>query len=405
MNSSEDKGINSLKYFLQDGYVRTTYLNSGEKEPLWDGSLYVYKDLSLTKNGDLLFRVPTQVKAKVVSKKSHLSKNEIFEWIPKKSLEKYLAEDGVVYVKVLYYSKEFFQIFYNSILSIKGKDILKKFPGDKVKVRLQSINNRVEFEGALHYFNENRKLQPNNFVGEFEIDELKKGQVVAIDAREFDINKENYDSIHIYKVDNGKKYPLENGVLSFSGRVDWEIRINDKVYFESVKTRNTNKGKTFFLGDIIQFKEIELDSYQIFPDYTSKYLQRLDKTIEESILNFVFYSDLLQAKKVSVGPHEFNMSNSIGEGWEKEYETILGLLAVLETTKFILQKLGKYSKEIKLQELQNARFGEFIISHVKKVPVAGEWSEAYSIVQLGDNEVKVHFDFNENGEYIVTNFE
>ena len=132
------------------------YIPEKDKEPIWDGSVYVYSTASTSNDTSLMGRVPTQIKGTEVKTFQEL---ESFD-VPLSSLRQFLAEGGAVFFVVeLSKGTEEKRIFYNSLLpydiilylesckkSQKTKSItLRPFPRDnneKVDIFVNFLQNR-----------------------------------------------------------------------------------------------------------------------------------------------------------------------------------------------------------------------------------------------------------------------
>ena len=57
--------LNSMLRIATKGKVQS-YISDNDKEPMWDGYIYVYKESGSEKSSDFLFRIPVQVKSKKV---------------------------------------------------------------------------------------------------------------------------------------------------------------------------------------------------------------------------------------------------------------------------------------------------------------------------------------------------
>ena len=58
---TEEKALNYLKMFIEDSSVISQFISDNDKEPCWDGHLYLYSGDKRDKK-HLLGRVPVQVK-------------------------------------------------------------------------------------------------------------------------------------------------------------------------------------------------------------------------------------------------------------------------------------------------------------------------------------------------------
>lgn len=120
----------------------SSFINSGDKEPCWDGSIYIHEDKMHTKKN--IKRISTQVKGKAV--KSGMVKEKINYRISYDDLNAYMMEGGTLFF-VVYIDKEngnTLQIYYATLLPIVIKELFeqkkkyyfvtfKKFPQDNKK--------------------------------------------------------------------------------------------------------------------------------------------------------------------------------------------------------------------------------------------------------------------------------
>lgn len=63
--STEKKALNEIERFFEDSKVVDTFLSRNDKEPMWDGNLYLYNGKGQT-NKSFVGRVAAQVKGKNV---------------------------------------------------------------------------------------------------------------------------------------------------------------------------------------------------------------------------------------------------------------------------------------------------------------------------------------------------
>ena len=84
----EEKALNYLKTFIEDSKVISQYINENDKEPCWDGHLYLYSEGGRNKE-HLMGRVPVQIKGTEVTR--FVSKKWKFK-LEKVDLKAYLTE-------------------------------------------------------------------------------------------------------------------------------------------------------------------------------------------------------------------------------------------------------------------------------------------------------------------------
>lgn len=123
-------------------------LNEDDKEPSWDGDIFVYSNEDL-KVENIIYKVPTQVKGK--NDESLLNRTRITYPVKYKNLRNYFNNGGVCYfVIVISDDGERTTIFYNALTPIKLQSLLKgteqKGSDQKKSVPLNRLNNNDKNE-------------------------------------------------------------------------------------------------------------------------------------------------------------------------------------------------------------------------------------------------------------------
>ena len=118
------------------------YINSNDKEPSWDGFIYIYKSEHF-KVEEIEYKVPVQIKGK--NDESKLNRKSITFPVKFKHLRNYYRDGGILYVVVIITDDgEKKAIFYNSLTTVKLKDLLKgteqKGPEKTKNIVLQRLN-------------------------------------------------------------------------------------------------------------------------------------------------------------------------------------------------------------------------------------------------------------------------
>ena len=122
--------------------ILSSFINSGDKEPCWDGNIYIHEDNRKTKKN--LKKVATQVKGKAVTPKQ--VKRTITYPIDHDDLHAYMMNGGTMFF-VVYLDKDSgdtLQIYYTDLPPVKIKDLFKnkkkkysvkfrKFPPEKLR--------------------------------------------------------------------------------------------------------------------------------------------------------------------------------------------------------------------------------------------------------------------------------
>ena len=125
MNSKkiEMGAILSLKQIILEHDLMDEYINDNDKEPSWDGSIYLHKSEDL-KVENISCRVPVQVKGK---NNEDLLKRQVIPYsVEYKYLRNYYYDGGVFFVVVVISDdRKKKALFYNTLTTIKLKDLLK----------------------------------------------------------------------------------------------------------------------------------------------------------------------------------------------------------------------------------------------------------------------------------------
>ena len=104
--------------------ILSSFINDGDKEPCWDGNIYIQENAKHTKKN--IKRIPTQVKGRAATAKS--VKESIKYGVSYDDLNAYMMDGGTIFF-VVYIDKEkgeVLQIYYTVLLPIKIKDIFKQ---------------------------------------------------------------------------------------------------------------------------------------------------------------------------------------------------------------------------------------------------------------------------------------
>lgn len=236
-----------------------TFISSNDKEPIWDGHIYVYKKEATESNDDFITRLPVQVKATNVSKFS----NKYHSYnIKKTSLEGYFNEGGVIYFVVEVKESESglpeTKIFYKVLIAAKIKEILDSIPeeGKGKAVRIDKIlTEKDNFLRQCDYLNEARKLfsidsinnmvplekilnQPINILTANGVEDILNGQYLAYYINDYNIKL----PIKIDSVFTQISY-LEDNI----------IKIDDKRYFNNCMRIKDSTGREYItFGDTIK---------------------------------------------------------------------------------------------------------------------------------------------------------
>ena len=136
----------------------SSFINSGDKEPCWDGHIYIHEDKNKTKKN--IKKVAAQVKGKAVRTRD--AKRTISYPISCDDLRAYMMNGGTVFF-VVYLNKDtgdVLQIYYVSLLPVIVKKLLDEKNGRRtisVKFHKFPADNTRKTELFLNFYDESKK--------------------------------------------------------------------------------------------------------------------------------------------------------------------------------------------------------------------------------------------------------
>lgn len=407
----EDLSVGAVSKSISLTSYLSPFIQSDDKEPSWDGFVYIYTDKSIRKD-TLKGRVPVQVKGKVCS---DFTKNKIKYSVEVVDLKNYLEDGGVMfYVVYLNNNLDSDKIYYSALTPVrlhgylknigdqKYKTIeLKEFPSDKNKIR-----------SVFHNFQDDRKKQSSfTKTGLISFDDLNQMDVQQLNfslTRFTDNNKENkalealLDSEEIYlytKIEGSDAlHPLDTIISSISipGKVSQSITVNGKTYYTSF-TRILSKGKTTIkIGESISLI-ITGEEQPI------KFHFRSAKMLRSRILDLEFIIDAIEAKHFYINGkkisfeiprkelEKFNISKQIEN--KKFYRDILQLFTILNVDDDINLEILTIADYTNLNILIKAFVKNDLVENLEK---------GLNIVRLIISNLKFLLFFFENEESSTT---
>lgn len=237
------------------------FVNSGDKEPSFDGGIYIYDNENYSKEN--IKRVAVQVKGKGVKSKI---KDTIKYPISLIDLENYQKNGGAMFF-VVYFDKESGdtrQIYYVALLPFKIQELIKNKQSDKgnlsVKLKKFPSNPKDMTEIFLNFYSNAQKQISYADKETPSILELKKqGVLESISFSYISLDKTNDDILNCPKVLDGKELYLyaniKGGIapipveyysdishLYMSSSDDVTISVNNVVYYNTIiRTITTDK--------------------------------------------------------------------------------------------------------------------------------------------------------------------
>lgn len=249
----EQLGTNAVVSAVSKTSRLKAHVNSGDKEPSFDGNIYIYDNDSYSKNN--LKRVSVQVKGKGVSSKPAKTIKYRIDIV---DLDNYLRNGGVMFF-VVYVDKEtgdLKQIYYSSLLPFKIKEILKGKIGNgkKISVNFKKFPNNVKeiTELFLNFYEDAQ--QQISFIGKNlpTIEDLQKNGLLESLSFSYISTEVKNDIINYPKLFDGKELyiyaNIKDGIapipvdyysqisqVQVSCTDDISVGVNGKIYYTYIE--------------------------------------------------------------------------------------------------------------------------------------------------------------------------
>lgn len=253
MNSNriELLAVNAVEdYFAKIGRINPT-ISVGDKEPTWDGFLYLYSADFMNKES-LIGRIPVQVKGKqgefVESLSYHVNTSD---------LRNYMSEGGCIYFVVLINDKQERKIFHRMLTPVELQNILRGHKQQKsINVKMKPLEGSGDdvYHSLVDFYRDMKK-QTGSPIKTLSLQELADGNydTFRFSLSGFDANKESLESfitrkaicLYVKSMDaNASDIPIQEGrcFLKLIQDVEQTVSVNGMVFYNSFeKTNEKNK--------------------------------------------------------------------------------------------------------------------------------------------------------------------
>jgi hypothetical protein len=319
----EEKALNHFKSFIEDSEVISQFIADNDKEPCWDGHLYLYADGSKDKK-HLRGRVPVQIKGTEVD--SFVTKKWKYK-LEKADLKAYLEEPTFFIVCQVKRDSKERMLFFRELLPNLVNKLLRDMGNNETRKTLfhPLTDNLKEFEDQLMVFLSNSKkmisFAHSNLLSMEEA--LKKG----IKEFSFIVPTKYADRLQLMKyLSTHSSYiyakiskeldvdmPLSNGpgCFIFQRDDDGEVRVGDRVYFKGYHNEIKEGRIIIKIGNVMTIN-MPMDNTDM--EQTTVKLTTKAKYLKESINEAEFCVALNDTGVLSVGKFDLKMNVH-----EKEY--------------------------------------------------------------------------------------
>lgn len=405
----EEKAINCLKLFVEDSKVISPFISDNDKEPCWDGHLYLYKDTSKTKES-LIGRVPVQVKGHEVE--DFITKDFKFTF-EISDLKAYQTDPCFFIVCQEKVDSKERKLFYNEFTPERLKQFLRSYGKQgTAKLKMKELtDNLTEFEQQLILFHSNCiKQQSFVYKEPFKIsDAVEKG----IKTFSFNVPPACSDRLKMLKyvtthsnylyaqIDAGLQINVpinEECFFKLSREVNQEVKIGERVFYHSF-TSDVSDGRLVIKIGKVLIISCDIDDFASIDFVIKPNAVLLDELIEKAELSIA----LSEVGVLSIGDINLNVKTNDTEAIGK-YRQYLPHWKELQATlsKFYLNKQLDVSKITEKQEsliellIQTVGRGELVELPNQKTSLM--------LISIGNIQLLVWMVVNNEGKVAMGDF-
>lgn len=408
----------AFKLAISKTALLNPFVNEKDKEPSWDGHVYIYSDKKKTKEN--IKRVPVQVKGKAVNRRK--VKEHITHDIDYDDLTAYLSDGGAIYV-VVYIDKttgEPLQIYYISLLPEKIKSILKKDSKGKAQRFKKFPSNKTDIEDLFLTFHANSKRQVSfaknvtippdvfakkrDFTG-FSFNLVSSNKPIAIsDLPKYLEGKDLSLYGHLSNVDVPipVSYFDEIHDLKVSESIYFDVTVADQKFYDHIKLTYLKDSIVISIGTCVKVTYYEPEVGGSRGNFSIEF--RILGTLNDRIIGIQFISAAFDYKSFSIGRVNvpFDATDS-----DLELDKIRAMIASLDGYVRLKKTLDlmNVKKEFNLDHCSTDDFlilNDLIVSILDNKPINGNVEVINKIVSLKIGNLNLCVVYSANGGgYII----
>ena len=385
----------SVKTSISMTDVLSPFINDGEKEPSWDGNIYIYSNKDKKKDG--IKKVPVQVKGKY---NNDFSKETIKFPVAVIDLENYLNDGGVIFFVVLIGNNGLdTKIYYSCRLPVKLRSILD----NNIKKKKRSIelkpfpDDNLKKVSVLLNFYDHRQKQTSFVNSELQsLDELDKQGVlegISLSVTNYGCSKtDTYnqlfrDDVYMYANIRGSavlqplmEIPMD---LNIEETIEAEVSVNGVVYYSQFQIIRSKDKVILAIGESFTISKSEEKSV-----FTIKFEQT--PILKNQVIDLEFILALHEYKQFEIGGHilPINFEKLINE------ENVGKLQQNLEYCHNLMRVLGifKLDTEIDMNNLSEKDYhtnDQMIKGLLNNEPITGLKDNLPFVIRLNYLGTKV----------------
>jgi len=408
----EGFAVNAVKDSILSTEILDQCISENDKEPSWDGFIYVYKS-KIKKKDNLKGRVPVQVKGRA---NNNFSSKITFS-VEVSDLNNYLRDGGVIYfvVRIHKADNNRRKIYYETLTPVKLNIYLKEAKGNKTKtINLKEFplekNDIISIVlNFLNNRNEQTSFVNSGFISVDEIQKIKSNHNLS--ANIVGYGKHTSDDVfaslfknEIYLYATSKEtnasVPFDTPFTTQAIIVNEKVLVGGESYYDSYELIYSGEGKTINIGDSISLL-LGKDNINTSVCF-SKYLRKATKDMQ-------FILDAITTKSFSINTFELRLDSiennhadfiSTTQKQLAYYQKIIDLLSILNVSEDI------NTNELTTEEKKNINILIKAIVDKEEITINNEENEKF----IGDIRIsakivlKLVFNRRENGKYIMEDF-
>lgn len=358
----EEKALLCFKEYIVDSKVISQYIPENDKEPFWDGHIYLYNNPKKDKDS-FIGRIPTQVKGTEV--KRFVSKKYKFP-IDMNDLKAYLHEPTLFIVCQEKENSKERKLFYRDLLPVTVKKIIDGHAKQScVKVLMHPMPESLkDFEGIALVFHGNSTRQIS-FVDKkpFTMEDVKRNK---INAFSFVAPLRNMNQLQLLKyLSSHENYlyaklnndldidvPIFDGpmIFAFKQNVNRSISVGGKVFYDSFSNEIAKGRQIISIGNVLTIDIPMDDNNSTMPEIKFKSTASI---LDTAIKDVQFALAIAETGKLTIGDLDLDVKvndekktielKKVLDNWSKLKE----LLERLHVTKpFDLSKITSEQEEL-----------------------------------------------------------
>ena len=329
---------------VEDYFTKIERINPmiplADKEPSWDGFLYLYPDDSMKKE-TMIGRIPVQVKGKTGEFVESLSYP-----INTSDLRNYMREGGCIYFVVLINDRQERKIFYRMLIPVELQNILKgKEQQKSINVKMKPLEGSDDVYHSLVDFYRDMKKQTGSPIKTLSLKDLVDGNydTFRFSLSGFDVSKESLESfitrkaicLYVKSTDaNASDIPIREGrcFLKLIQDVKQAVSVNGTVFYNSFEKTNEKNKVILGIGHCLK---VAFDSQNPIVMTVNIKLEATGlKSMQQDVL---FVLNVLENKSFKIGdsPVDIPCDNES----EKLYALLKGKYVILHKVQLLLEQL------------------------------------------------------------------